>query len=1026
MKGKLQYLDMIDILQVNRLKSKAYFIPFENIENALTFKNEKSKYFKLLNGAWKFCYLNSPQESPEYFFDPNFDDSRWDDIEVPSNWQMKGYGKPQYTNLIYPFPMNPPMVPSNNPTGIYRREFFIEDLWEDNEIILRFEGVDSAFDVWVNGKKTGYSTGSRLPAEFDISSFVIKGQNQLTVRVYQWCCGSYLEDQDMWWLSGIFRDVCIIGRPKTHIYDYFVKTDFDESYENGKLKNEVVFENSYGHDKRNMSAECILMDDSFNEICKDTVEDLNLPAMSNCSLNFEMDIERPKKWTAETPNLYIMLIILKDEKGNTIEAVPSKVGFRKIEVKSGNFLVNGVPILLKGVNRHDFHPDFGRTVPYDWMLEDIIMMKKYNINAVRTSHYPNDPKFYEICDTYGIYVIEEADLECHGFELTGDINKLSNDKTWQNAYIDRIERMVERDKNHPCIIMWSLGNESGFGCNHEAMANWCHNRDNTRLVHYEGDREAKVADVVSTMYTSHEKLKELGKLDMKKPHILCEYAHAMGNGPGGLKEYQDIFYKYKRLQGGFVWEWIEHGLRKNKDGKEYFAYGGDFNDVLNDSNFCIDGLVHPDHTPTPGLLEYKRVIQPVNVEPVELEKGKIKITNLYDFIDLSHLIMSYGIYADGETIQSGSIQIPQINPRESKEVTIPYKINKIKKNTEYWLNITFSLACDTDYAKMGHVVAFEQFKLPFENDENETKDINLMKPVRIKENNIELEIIGEDFKIAFNHINGKIVKLTYKGVSMIESGPSLNLWRAPIDNDMYIVKTWKQNYIDMVQDSIEFFDYEILDKNVVKVYVNIDTAPPTLDWRINTKFIYTIYDDGTICLTVVGCPAGNLPDTLPRIGIKMELKEDLNFVTWYGRGPGESYCDSKLANPVGVYKKTVSELYTSYIKPQENGNRTDVRWVSIVNNSGLGLLIDGKELFNFSASYYDVKNLENARHEYDLIKQNKVFLNLDLKHQGLGSNSCGPGPLPQYTLKPEKFKFELRFIPFLKKQNIEFDISKEK
>ncbi|WP_337589409.1 glycoside hydrolase family 2 TIM barrel-domain containing protein [Paenibacillus contaminans] len=626
------------LIHRNRMDSRAYFIPYEDEISALSYDRGSSASFRLLNGVWKFHYAETPAHAPEAFYEERFDTRDWDNLTVPSSWQMHGYGKPHYTNVNYPFPVNPPYVPSENPTGSYVRDFQIAPEWNGKKITLRFEGVDSAFHVWVNGKFVGFSKGSRIPAEFDITETARIGVNKIAVRVYQWSDGSYIEDQDQWWLSGIFRDVYLIASPlEAHVDDVFVRTELDEAYEHAVLQINAKIS---GSSKQAFSLEAKLLDAAYMPVEGGTAS-APVKALKNKTTEalLQMPVGNPHKWSAEAPHLYHLLLTLRDSKGNVLQVVPQRVGFRSVELKDGNFLVNGVAVMLKGVNRHDHHPDLGKAVPLSWMLEDVLLMKRHNINAVRTSHYPNDPRFYDLCDEYGLYVMDEADLECHGFYSAGTGYDFDAAKTWttdnpewEAAYVDRMERMVHRDKNHPSIIMWSVGNESAFGRNHIAMYESAKRIDPTRLVHNEGDREAVAADVYSTMYTDVGKLNELGRMKgMKKPHILCEYAHAMGNGPGGLKEYWETFYAHKRLQGGFVWEWLDHGIcRKTAEGVEYFAYGGDFGDQPNDYNFVIDGLVQPDRTPTPGLIEYKKVLEPVKIDPADLANGKLKLTNRYD------------------------------------------------------------------------------------------------------------------------------------------------------------------------------------------------------------------------------------------------------------------------------------------------------------------------------------------------------------------------------------------------------------
>jgi len=1010
----------------NRQPARAYFIPYSSKQEALTFERECSPWFKLLNGMWKFYYASSPMEAPQEFYNEDFDVTEWDDIEVPSCWQYQGYGHPHYTNVIYPFPVDPPFVPSENPTGCYRRDFYIPKEWDGRRIYLRFEGVDSAFHVWVNGQEVGYSKVSRMPSEFDITSMVRPGKNTVAVRVYQWSDGSYLEDQDMWWLSGIFRDVYLLARPEVRIEDFFAKTDLDSDYRDGVLKVDTKIKNDGQESAQNYALEMVLLDKFDNEVGR-TAESISVNTKNQTVLNLEIPVENPEKWSAEHPYLYKMLLTLKDGQGNIVEVVASKVGFRTVELKDGVFLVNGVPIMLKGVNRHDHHPESGRTVPLESMLEDVLLMKRHNINAVRTSHYPNDPRFYDLCDEYGLYVIDETDLETHGFGVLGNMDQLSDDPEWEDAYIDRVERMVERDKNHPSIIMWSLGNESGFGCNHVAMGKWIRQKDPTRLIHYEGETtlcfkghkdEIKVADVYSTMYTSVEEMIEVGKReDFDHPHIMCEYAHAMGNGPGGLKEYWDAFYTYRRLQGGFIWEWIDHGIAKEtEDGVKYYGYGGDFGDFPNDGNFVVDGLLLPDRTPTPGLIEYKKIIEPVVAEAVDLKKGIIKLTNRYDFIGLDSLQLAWNVMADGVVLQNGKLDIDNIQPGQSGEIAVPFRMpENPAPGTEYWLNLRFVLAYDTNWAKQGHEVAWAQFKLPVESPSLPPVKLESMPPIVCHDLGGELKVEGVNFELVFDKISGVIKSWTYEGMTMINMGPKLNFWHAPTDNDRNSIEDWEKTMLKHLTHRVDQVEWDIKDDRLVTIKVKSRIAPPVLDWGIHSQYLYKIYGSGDVVLEVKGDPHGsNLPKMLPRIGLQMTIPGRMDKVTWYGRGPGESYPDSKMANAFGVYNATVDELYTPYTYPQENGNRADVKWVSLTSHYGVGLLAVGMPQLDFSAHRFTTEDLEKAKHTCDLVPREFITLNLDYKHNGLGTASCGPGQLPQYQLKPEKFIFTLRLTPYSK------------
>lgn len=805
-------------------------------------------------------------------------------------------------------------------------------------------------------------------------------------------------------MSGIFRDVYLISEPATlRITDYRVVTELDAAFTSAVLSVRLNLEGEEDQGKVQLQ----LLNKAGEQVLS-AEKNLN----NQSTIQFNLPVTKPHLWNAESPYLYHLVITVLDSKNQGIETIAQRVGFRRVEVRDGQFLVNGIAILLKGVNRHDHHPDTGRTVTVSTMLEDIQLMKRHNINAVRTAHYPNDPRFYDLCDEYGLYVMEETDLETHGFEPLGNISRLSDDPAWKDAYVDRIRRMVERDKNHPSVIFWSLGNESGFGCNFSAMSEWCKANDSTRLIHYEEDREAEVCDVVSTMYSSVEKMEGFGQLtDHPKPHILCEFAHAMGNGPGGLRPYFDTFDAYRRLQGGFVWEWIDHGLsRKTIDGKVDYAYGGDYGDVPNNSNFVIDGLVRPDRTPSPGLIEYKKIIEPVRVEMIDA--GKIRVTNRYDFITLDHLQVHYSITADGRTVNSGVLVLPKVGPGDSAELLITSSIDQhsihFEPGTEKWLNVGFTLAADCAWAAQGHEVAWAQFALSSHSSAiSSLSQLSVEQKLSVTEEGRELILGNDSFRISFNRLRVGITSLRLNGKELIQQGPRLNFWRAPIDNDMYVLPEWRKAHLDRLTERIDKFHWEQLDETSVRVTWTSRIAPPVYDWGFRCETSYTVTSSGLIIMDVKGVPEGTLPAMLPKIGLQMEVPGDIEHVKWYGRGPGESYSDSREAGRFGVYQSNVDQLFTEYIYPQENGNRTDVRWVSIADGAGIGLLAAGAPTLDFSARRYTDGDLEKAQHMSDLTPRDFITLNLDYRQNGLGSNSCGPAQSPENTVKPEPFQFRI-------------------
>ncbi|NQX58616.1 glycoside hydrolase family 2 TIM barrel-domain containing protein [Paenibacillus qinlingensis] len=1017
------------LLQRNRLPARAAFIPFADDESALFNERELSPYYVPLNGNWKFNYAPTPAHAPLSFHLEAFDASDWDDLSVPSCWQMHGYGKPHYTNVVYPFPVVPPLVPTDNPTGSYRREFTVPAGWSGQRITLHFEGVDSAFFVWVNGKEIGFSKGSRMPSQFDITDFVHEGTNVLAVRVMQWSDGSYIEDQDMWWLSGIFRDVYMTAAPQTHLYDFSVRTLLDSEYRDASLEVRLSLRSSNG-EKKAVRVELQLLDASGRQVEGGLAEGFvtgGVLKQEQESL-FTLPIVKPRKWSAEDPYLYKLLIRVIDETAQQVTS--TRVGFRSIELSGGLLLVNGTPIKFKGVNRHDHHPDLGRTIPIESMLRDVLLMKQHNINAVRTSHYPNDPRFYDLCDEYGLYVIDEADLECHGFHRTDNSNQLSDDPEWEPAYLDRIERMIERDKNHPSIILWSLGNESYYGCNHAAMYRWAKEHDPTRLVHYAEDREAATADVYSTMYNRIWQLHELGQReDLDKPHIVCEYAHAMGNGPGGLKEYWEVFYTYKRLQGGFVWEWVDQGIRqRTSDGQEFFAYGGDFEETPNDMNFVIDGLVNPDRVPSAGLLELKKVMEPVIIEALDVQAGMVMLTNRYDFVHLDHLRLVWHVMADGKVVSSGKSELPEIAPGSTGVVNIHYVLpERLQPATDYWLNVGIVLDADTTWADAGFEVAWSQFELPNKSEIKPTIELSDYAPLSVTKNGVMLEVRGGEFELQFDCVYGIIAGWSQGGVRLLEEGPRLDLWRAPTDNDMRPIGDWRTSLADdqratvlwklkglhWLQHRVMSVDWSLNGSGtIVTITCRVRVAPPILKWSVDTLYTYTIYANGDVTIAVNGSiEGGDAPATFPRVGLRMALPNGCERAEWYGRGPGETYADSKQAAKFGIYRRTVRELFTEYIVPQENGNRTDTRWLAMTNEQGAGLLATGSPQFGFTARRYTSDDLEKAKHTYDLKERDRIFLHLDLAQNGIGSASCGPGVLPEYVLKAEDFHFQIHLTP---------------
>lgn len=1008
---------------INRMPARAHFLTFPSKEKALLNNNRYTHAFKNLNGVWKFMFLDAPEYSPEGFFNSDFDVTKMDDITVPGNWQLQGYGKMHYSDLWYNFPINPPYVPTENPTGIYKRTFFVEESYRDKKIIIRFCGVDSAYHLWINGKEVGYSKVARNESEFDITDIIRVGEeNDVTVRVYQWSDGTYLEDQDMWWESGIFRDVELIGVPKDGINDYKVIADLDDEYKNGIFKVEAFLRTT-----KEVNVTFELVDAGENTVFTKTVVAKEGKA---CIDEVIADVNH---WTAETPYLYKLFMTVEDD-GQIVEVIPQNVGFRNIRLNGETFLVNGVAIKFKGVNRHDYSPQNGRVVSREEIEKDIILMKQFNINAIRTSHYPNSYYLYDLCDEYGMYLIAETDLECHGFELTGDYKWITDDPSWELAYVSRMTRMIERDKNHPAIIFWSLGNESAFGCNFRKMTDVAHEMDPTRLVHYEGDFDVESADVYSTMYTWIENPKKPYLMKdiiekSKKPHVHCEYCHAMGNGPGNLKDYQDLVYAHDKLQGGFVWEWFDHGIEFfTESGEKYYRYGGDFGDDPSNKDFCIDGLIMPDRTPSPGLYEYKKVIEPITTTAVDIQKGIINLLSRYDFANLDRFNLVYKVMEDDVILQTGFMAVPSIEARANKDITLPYDLSaiKVKPGAHYYVNISYQLREDTSYASSGHELATAQFELPL------YKEGIVVRPegiLNVEKEHTTLHVKGANFSLDFNLVNGNLMNIVRDGMQVLSKGPRLTLWRAPISNDMEIIDKLKKVYfLHLEHEVVMNIDYH-MEGNILKVEVDTINSTTNSAWHFKTKYVYTVCPSGDILIDVEGTPSGRVdlaPDMLPRIGVSMHLDKSMEHVRYFGMGPGENYADSKEAAQMGLYANTVDGLFTNYVIPQENGNHMGCKWVSMTNDRGMGLLASTEGDFNFSASWYEDKDLDDAKHTCDLVKRDYIVFNVDYKQNALGTNSCGQWQLDKYRAKFEDFKLSFRLTPFNNKEVLDKHLAAER
>jgi beta-galactosidase/evolved beta-galactosidase subunit alpha len=1031
----------------NRVPANSYCIHYRTLSEALEPDREASSWFRLLNGDWRFSFTRHPSTVPDTFPEPSFDDAEWDTLPVPSHWQTEGFGAPHYTNIAYPFPVDPPEVPAENPTGLYRRSFEVPDAWADREISIRFEGVDSAFVLWVNGERVGCSKGARLPAEFRLTDLVDPGTNQLAVQVVKWSDGSYLEDQDMWWLSGIFRDVSLHAMPTVHVSDVDITTTLDDDYRDATLTAEVEVANETPTTTRR-TVDVQLLNQSGSEVRAAVgTREVEIDGGSDTTVTVDTSVDDPAKWSAETPWLYTLMVTIRRPDGSIVEAVPQPVGFREVTIEDGVMLVNGEPVTIRGVNRHDHHPDNGRAVSLETMREDVELMKRHNINAVRTAHYPNDPRFYDLCDEYGLYVMNEADLECHGLEMTSAVDHLSDDPEWRDAYVDRAVRMVERDKNHPSIICWSLGNESDIGQNHRAMEAAVRQRDPTRPIHYEPDTEQSVSDIVGPMYPSVEEVATLPTDHPASPVILCEFAHAMGNGPGGLTEYWETFRSHERLQGGFVWDWIDQGLTQERpDGTERYAYGGDFADEPNDANFNINGLLFPDRTPSPGLREYKKVIQPIDLELADEDELTVTVENRFDFRSLAHLDGTWQLSADGVVVDDGTLAAGDLPAGASTTLKVPADTQRLAPDAEAHLTVRFHLGTDTAWAEAGHELATGQFTVqPQPRDFSKRPSGTQASTLEVSTAAGQTRVTGDRFTVTFDRIAGTVDSFTYDGETLICDGPTVNLWRAPTDNDgqrtldrafvrnlqshldanggevplenpwfASFARLWYEHGLDDLRWRTDAVDTRSTERGPVEIDVTGWLGPPMYDHGFDVTQRYTIGHAGTVELQTSISPHGDFSKlrTLPRVGLQLTLPDALDTVAWFGRGPGPSYPDSKRAPLVGRYRREVEDLHTPYVVPQENGNRTDVRWLSVGRPGGVGLSVSGDHLLQFGAHRYDIADLERAAHQHELPTRDEITLTVDVAQCGLGSGSCGPDTLPEHRVPVDDYEFSVRFTPF--------------
>lgn len=1051
--------------QINKLPARATFYSFENAEQAQKGDRTVSNNFKSLNGDWNFYWVATPAEASNSFQENEFDASTWNTIDVPSNWEMRGYGIPIYTNATYPFFSNFPYINhSDNPVGHYIKSFEIDESWDEKDVILHFGGVSSAFYVWVNGELVGYSEDTRLPSEFDITKHVKKGGNKIAVKVFRWSDGSYLEAQDHWRMSGIEREVYVEAVSKVRLSDFAVRTNFDKDYENALLQIRPEF-------IANIAEKYIEKVGHFGTIpLKTTVDDWTLttqlidakgnvkgkgnviqlkqyfgefyPQRDNVYFGMiETVVKSPRKWSAEDPYLYTLLLTVIDNNGNPVQFTSTKIGFRELNIDDrGRFLVNGNSVKMIGVNRHDHSMVNGKSVSRADMEADVKLLKQFNFNAVRTSHYPNDPYFYELCDTYGIYVMDEANLETHGVR-----GKLSNVSEWGSAYLERAIRMVERDKNHPSIVMWSLGNESGMGPNHAAMAGWIKEADPTRYIHYEGAQgdssyetykknyfelgkgnptDPKWVDMISRMYPQPKELQSLiddtNSID-NRPVIMCEYAHAMGNSVGNMQAYWDVIYKNDRAIGGYIWDWIDQGiLKKDENGVEFLAYGGDFGDTPNDGSFCINGIIASDRTPKPEIYECKKVNQPVVISEVNALKGEFKILNRHHAVDLSQYQLVWNLTENGVVIQTGNLESLATKPSEIGMLQIAFKRPKLKANSEYYLTIKGNLKTSNLWAKSGYTVFEEQFKLAYITENNSSVKFNKAAILNTNETAEVIKIENKKIALVIDKKTGFISTYKTQGVDYFASPLKLNFWRPETENDAAYRRSKKQtNERDWMQAGDRFVVQNVDVNSTNKEKIVVTVKGEIINPKTSLIITYTIIGNGQIKVDYTANIDESGPN-VPKIGMQFDISDQFSNVEYFGKGPHANYQDRQTGAFVNIYKGNAKTMNYGYVFPEEYGNHMDTRWFKVQNNSKKGLLISGKQPLNFSVLPYSTMNIEKATHTNELVGSGKLTVNIDLIQMGVGGDntwSFRAEPYEEYLIKPGTYQYTFYISPLSSKTN---------
>ena len=1007
-----RYYENLSVLHENTMPARAYYIPASKRMDNLVEHREESDRMQLLNGTWKFQYFNSIYDIQDSFFEKNYDTENFDEIQVPSVWQMAGYDTHQYTNIRYPFPFDPPYVPQDIPCGAYVHNFEYSRDEKASKAFLNFEGVDSCFYVWINGSYIGYSQVSHMTSEFDVTDVLQDGTNTVAVLVMKWCDGSYLEDQDKFRMSGIFRDVYILKRPKQAISDYHIKTRIEDML--AKVEIEMKF--------------------YFPLNVKISIEDRNGAVVALGSIAEEgtavLEIASPELWNTENPYLYKLILETENE------VIVDHIALRKIEIKDQVIYLNGQKIKFRGVNRHDSDPVTGFTISLEQLTTDLTLMKQHNFNAIRSSHYPNAPFFYEMCDKYGFMVIDEADIEAHGPFMIyrkedTDYNrfkrwneKIADDPVWEEAIVDRVKLMVERDKNRFCIVMWSMGNESAYGCNFEKALEWTKNFDPDRITQYESARyrnydetyDYSNLDVYSRMYPALSEIQEYLDKDGSKPFLLVEYCHSMGNGPGDFEDYFQMIQDNDKMCGGFVWEWCDHAIAHGtaENGKTIYAYGGDHGEEIHDGNFCMDGLVYPDRTVHTGLLEYKNVYRPARVISYNKESGELVLHNYMDFDDLKDYVkISYELTQDGLVISKGIL--PEFSVAPHGEGKTNLKIN-VPENGKCYLKLIYHLKKELPLLDEDHILGFDEIEVSKEDTKCKLAEKWIPKTVvdselQVNENDTQIHIKGREFAYTIDKRTALFTEMKFAGREYLNHPMELNIWRAPTDNDMYIKSEWKKAHYDKAYTRA--YTTEVVQgKHGVKITSHASVVAETVQKILDVTITWKIEAAGKIDADIAVTKDDEFPD-LPRFGVRMFLDKKLSAVRYFGMGPQESYCDKHQAASHGLYQANVDDLHEDYIRPQENGSHYDCEYVEL-NNSRYGIVASAEKAFSFNASYYTQEELEKKTHNYELIESDSVVFCVDYALNGIGSNSCGPVVLDQYRFDDVLFRFQFTLIPYVK------------